>query len=459
MKKILSLLLVVVLLAGLFPVRGYAATKKVKLCGEAFSPATKRLCLVSGEEDNALALWAARTYAPEYTSYTFIGKETVDLAEIAEKLPTLQSLFIVSANVKNLDALSELKDLKQLVLYNNDGAEELSFLKKAAGLTLFRYYNMSCEGIEAVGSLKKLTELSLDVPARAMKDLAPIKNLTKLKKLSLGYGAFEDLSALKKLKNLRELEIDNRYLKDISALKSLKKLERLTLSRTEEVKGGDLAALKQLTSLTLNNCQMRDFDSISKLDGLKTLSVTGLTGISVYRFYDAIAHMTELSALALCDVSIGSCDFLSGLTELKELYLLMCDVEDISGLKKLKNLETLCLSYNKIADISALKGLKKLTALELAQNEIEDISAVSGMTELKTLNLNMTQVRDLSPVKKLTKLEYLGIAGAYLADPEPILKLTSLRELYAPDSAVDEAFAERLKSKNPGCEIFYEWET
>lgn len=458
MKKIISFFMAVVLLAGLFPVRGFAAGKKVLLFGGSFSPAIKRLCLVGGEEDDPLSRWAAQTYAPEYTSVTFLGGETVDLAEIAEKLPALQSLFILKSEVKNLDALSELKDLKQLVLYNNDGAENLSFLKKLSGLTLFRYTNMNCKGIGAVSSLKNLTALSLDVPARVMKTLAPLKSLTKLKKLSLGYGAFEELSALKKLKNLRELTIDNHYLKDISALKSLKKLGSLTLSRTEEVKGGDLAALKQLTSLTLNNCQMRDFDSVSKLDGLKTLSVTGLTGISVTRFYDAIAHMTGLTALALCDVSIGSCDFLSGLTELRELYLIMCGVEELSGLKKLKKLETLCLSYNKIADISALKGLKKLTVLELAQNEIEDISAVSGLTELKTLNLNMTRVSDLSPVKKLAKLEYLGIAGAYYADLEPILKLTALRELYAPDSAVDGAFAERLKKKNPDCAVAYEWE-
>ncbi len=459
MRKILSFLLIFAVLAAFFPARSFAAGGRVRLYGCSFSADAEQVCFVKGSAEDALDAWAAETDAPEFKKYYYIGSEAVDIREIAEKLPALQSLFIVGCDVKNIDSLTELKNLTRLGLFGNDGAEDLTFVRDLTGLKKFRYRNMNCESVQPVSKLKKLTELSLDVPAKAIPDLSPFKGLTKMKKLTVGYGSFRDLSALKKMKNLRELEIDNHYLTDISALKSLEKLESLTLSRTEDVKAADLAELKQLTSLTLNNVRMRDFDSVSKLNGLKSLSVTGLTGISVHRFYDAVAHMTQLEALVLCDVSIYHCDFLKGLTNLRELALIFCDVDDISGLKNLKKLTRLILSYNQITELSALKDLKKLTVLELAGNLIEDISAVSGLTELRSLNLNGNQIRELTPAAKLKKLKYLGISGAYFADPAPILKLTGLRELFAPDSMVDGEFSEKYRKLNPECAVTYEWES
>lgn len=78
---------------------------------------------------------------------------------------------MVDCEVKNLDALSGLTELTRLGLYGNDGAEELSFLKSLTGLKKFGYRNMNCESVASVAALKKLTELSLDVPARAVPDL------------------------------------------------------------------------------------------------------------------------------------------------------------------------------------------------------------------------------------------------------------------------------------------------
>ena len=268
LKRITGIFLALAVAAGMLLVPCSAAGKRVTIFGVSISVDAKRVCFVKGSGENSLNVWSAENDAPEFDAYYYIGDETVDIAEVAEKLPALQSLSVVECEVKNAASFSELENLTKLGLYGNDGAEKLSFLKKLTKLKKFGYRNMNCESIAPVSYLKMLTELSLDVPAKAVPELSPLQELTKLKSLRVGYGSFRDLSALKKMKNLRELEIDNHYLTDISALKKLKKLESLTLSRTENVKAADLAELKQLSSLTLNNVKMRDVDSISKLEEL-----------------------------------------------------------------------------------------------------------------------------------------------------------------------------------------------
>lgn len=438
MKKLLSVFIAVIIIIGVMPVTSFAASEKVKIYGNSISVHAKQVCFVVGDKDDTIINYMAEYHAPEFKNYYYIPKgTTVDFKVIAEKLPELQNLAVIYGEVKNLSALADLKDLLWLGLYNNDGTEKLSFLKNLSQLRKFRYSNMDCESIKPVSYLKNVTELYLDVPARAAMDISPLKGLTKVKKLKIGYGGFEDLSALSGMKNLQSLEVDCSSLSDISALEGLKKLTSLTINRTDSIKGADIARLSGLTELELNNMEMKDFENITKLENLKSLSITGLTGISVVRFNDALAHMTQLEELVLVDMSIHNLNCLKGLKNLKELAVLLSDIEDISGIKNLTNLESLYLTYNDITDISAVKKLTNLTTLNLNENDIEDIS----------------------PVKNLTKLTYLGLSNSYyFDDPSPILKLTQLEELYAPGTVIDEEFAKKYRKINPNCEITYEYD-
>ena len=439
MKKLLSAFIAMVIMIGLLPATGFAASEKVTIYGNSISVHAKQICFVIGDKDDTIINYMAEDYyAPGFKNYYYIPKETaVDFKVIAEKLPELQNLAVVYGEVKNLSALADMKDLVWLGLYNNDGTEKLSFLKNLTQLKKFRYSNWDCESIKPVSYLKNVTELYLDVRAKAATDISPLKGLTKVKKLTIGYGGFEDLSALSGMKNLQELEVDSTYLSDISALEDLKKLTSLTINRTDSIKGADIAKLSGLTYLELNNMEMKDFENITKLENLKSLSISGLTGISVVRFNNALAHMTQLEELVLVNMPIHNLNCLKGLKNLRELGVLLSDIDDISGIKNLTNLQTLYLTHNKITDISALKKLTNLTYLNLNENSIEDIS----------------------PIKNLTKLKYLGLSNSYyFDDPSPILKLTQLEELYVPGTAVDEEFAKKYKKINPNCEITYKYD-
>ena len=82
--------------------------------------------------------------------------------------------------------------------------------------------------IEALGGMKDLRELHLSYNAN-LSDLSPLSSCTSLEHLSLnGCGVWE-LSALKDLKNLQTLDLENCPITDTSALYGMTGMRTLYL--------------------------------------------------------------------------------------------------------------------------------------------------------------------------------------------------------------------------------------
>lgn len=421
MKKVLSILFSLAIILTVLPVQSFAKSDKVEIYGNKISVHAKQVCFVKGKntKDNVVVTILAEYYEPSAPQYYYVGDETIDFKVVAEKLPELQSISVVKCDVKNTSALAEMKDLVWLGLYDNVGAENISFLKNMTGLKKFKYYNYECKSIAPISYLKNLTELFLEasVGGKEITDIKPLKGLTKLKKLDLRNCRLEELSGLSKMKNLQQFKLHGLYgyyLSDISALKGLPKLRELSLERSKNISAKEFLELTQITSVELLQCSVSDFEVFAEMKNLKSFYFTDWASPTVI---STISKMTWLETLGVVSASLKDCRFLKNHKNLKKLDLFNNQITDITPLKGLTKLEYLDLGYNNIEDISALKNLKKLTYLDInSSSDIKDISPLSGLTELTGLNIADTRPESFSPLLKLKKLEFLNVYETGISD-------------------------------------------
>lgn len=360
--KALSVITAVIAAVTIIPVSSTAATKKVKVAGVSISASAKQVCFVRGKKDDPISQYLAAEYAPEFSRYYYVDYDTaVNFKEVAEKLPELQKLVVVSSEIKNPKYVSKMENLVQLGLHGCKNTEDLSFLKGAENLKKLWYGHSKCEDISAVASLKNLNELSIR-PSLTMSDISAVSKLTKLVTLDLA-GAFSDITPVSKLSRLKNLSLESGSVKDITSLEKLKKLESLSLAGMREASGKTLTKMK-LKNLRLEHVGWRIMAYLEYMPTVENLELYN-NGHLGYVYLENAGKIGGLKSLTIDDARLSKCDFVSGLTEL----------------------ESLTLTNNKIADFSALKSLKKLKKLNLYGNYGNDYSALLKLTWLEELDV------------------------------------------------------------------------
>ncbi len=375
--KLLSIVTAMIIAVTAIPFNASAAAKKVRIAGNSISVAAKQICLVCGSSDDVISQYLAQTYAPEFKKYYYVDFDTaVNFKDIAEKLPELQKLVVVTCDIKNPKYVSKMENLVQLGLYGCSGTDDLSFLKNATGLKKLWYANSKCTDISAVGNLKNLNELSIR-PYKYMDDISAVGNLTKLVKLDIA-GKFSDISAIGKLKKLKELCIECGAVTDLEPLGNLKKLQKLSLEGMLNASGEVLPKLN-VTELKLERIGWKLLKYVKDMPTVEKLELYNNEKLG-YVYIKTVGDMTWLKSLTIDDASLSKCDFVAELTKL----------------------ESLTLSNNKIQDFSPLKKLTNLKTLDLKGNDGGNYSAVLKLTGLEQLNLLYSNA-DESFVKKFKK--------------------------------------------------------
>lgn len=414
MKKILCTLLALTIILSVLPAQAFAKSDTVTLYGNKISVHAKRICFVKGSEDTYS--YVGSFYDSSFGKYHYVGENTVDLKSVAEKLPELQSLVVIGGGVKNVSALSDLKDLVWLGFYQCSGTEDLSFLKNLTGLKKFRYEYIFAEkentSIKPLSYLKNLTELYLDVPGETLSDISPLAGLTKLKKLELDHVGDNNAETFKKLKNLRELTVKFSYGNtgaDIGFLPYLKKLEYLDITgHTQNI--NTAAKLKNLKELHIGDTK-EDLSFIGEMTQLEKLYLLYTNDT----FAPNIGKLKNLKELSLMDIKHsdrGNTSFISKLTSLESLKIF--DEYDygiiISGISKLKKLKHLELAECRFGDLSELKKCTALEEIILDGCKSDfDIKWLEG-TGVKDLHIsvgNRGSIKNMDRITSLKKLEHL----------------------------------------------------
>ena len=251
---------------------------------------------------------------------------------------------------KDITPLRGLTGLQRLTIMDYDIGDDAA---NAATLALFKsltYLNMrgniSDSDFVQICKLTNLTELwlgDLNAASNNVSDLSPIRSLTKMKTLYLGYNKITDISPLSALTSLETLDLRGN-------------------------KVTDLAPLSRLTSLRVLKFGRDNYDPAQPLDTLEPLR--------------GLVNITEL-ALAECDVTDISP--LAGMTRLRELDLNQNRISDISALSGKENLWDVQLDDNLLdeKDVQILTKLPKLSYAGVGHNNIADLTMFESKTGLR----------------------------------------------------------------------------
>ncbi len=442
MKKALSVIFALAIIFTMLPMQSFAKSDKVEIYGNKISVHTKQICFVKGnKEEDSLS---ESLYDSSFTKYYYVGDETVDFKVVAEKLPELQNLVVIRSDVKNLSALAEMKDLVWLGLHQCGGSEKLSFLKNLTGLKKFRYTNIygdkQCESIKPISYLKDLTELYLEVPAKAVEDISPLKGLTKLKKLYIKNISGKNVPIIEKLKNLRELDIeinDSDSLVDLTFLGELKKLEKLDI--TERYSGTKctglnvITKLKKLKDLGIHDFEREDLSFIGEMTQLEALSIS----YSSRSFTKTIGNLKNLKELVLTEINDG------------RRY-------DMSFLPELTSLESLFVFGNRYLDITGISKLKKLKDVSIWLCEFDDLSELKKCPALENLIIyNCNSDFDVKWIEsaKIKDLRISGGGSGIIKNMNKLSTLKNMEYLLLDFTGIPDETAKKIKKSVPGCKI------
>lgn len=286
--------------------------------------------------------------------------------------------------------------------------------------------------IEDLKFLTGLKELIIDVPDWEeeihINDFSPILQLENLESLSYFYKEknFNELSRLKELPKLKEVSLDSCNITDVTFLEELSNLEKLILSNNHITDISSISKLPKLKELTLsNNPQLRIIKAISNLTSLEVLEMDNC-GIEDISFISRLISLKEINARENYIKDLGS---LSELVQLESLLVGGNQVLDISVLTKLKGLFNLDISSNEVKDITVLSNCKELRYLDISNNAIEDIGIISGLNQMISLYVDGNPVKSLEPAFHIPQIYFWGCG--YTKEKEKLAD--SLVKKYLPD--------------------------
>ncbi|MBN1698454.1 MAG: leucine-rich repeat domain-containing protein [Spirochaetales bacterium] len=263
-------------------------------------------------------------------------------------------------------AIRELIDIPEGPIYNTD-------VYTIGSIDLSHLYINDINGLEHFSGLSNLLLNNNWYPI----DLAPIENLTDMRKLNIATNHLIDITPIANMTNLTNLNIIVNQISDITPLANMTKMTELLCHFNDIVDITPLANLTNLTYLTLND-----------------------------------NHIIDITPLA-------------NLTKVTYLDLYNNQISDITPLANLTNLSKLNLCGNPINDITALGYLKKMTKLVLNVGTLEDISPLANCTSLTSLNLKNNNISDITPLVNLVNnLKVLSLVGNPLdASAEAVINL------------------------------------
>lgn len=221
----------------------------------------------------------------------------------------------------------------------------------------------------------------IDVWGKGVKSLAGLECWTDLEHANFGLGSIKDILPLKDLSKLKSLVLTCNPVTSIATLTHLPRLATLVL--------GDLP----------------DCGADSSFDDITSLSLA-----------------QQLSVLQIERRSVHDLGFVGSLPRLSQLRVASARLTDLTGLGRIRALLSLDLHDNQVSDISELARLTHLAELDLSNNPITNATALSSSSRLLRLQLASTGISDLSSIASLGQVEAFDLSGNQIVDLTPLLR-------------------------------------
>ena len=260
----------------------------------------------------------------------------------------------------------------------------------------------------------------------------------------------KSLDDLAYLPNLTSLKISGLEIQNLESLSSLQKLDSLNLSGSafpaEEM--SIIAALPSLKTLCLSGCSISTIDALENANSLTALDISQNTirNLDVLKTLpnlqqlsaqnnainalDVVGELTNLEVLNVGFNAISSLKPLEGCTKLTELVADNNSLTNLDGLQNLSQLELLSVDYNGLTDVSALSKNKALKNLSIASNHITDIASLKELANLEILDFSGNQVAALPEWPEGTPLQTIDGSYNALTSIDSLGTLQSLIHVY-----------------------------
>ena len=358
-------------------------------------------------------------------------------------------------------------------IFKNDMAELDAKLKLVT-----QKQRLDLSGIREIISLEPLSELSdltyLDLSETSVEDLAPVRNLNKLKVLKANSTLIDDIFNLKYNITLEELEVANTTIDDLGVLSSLRNLQKLNVAQTLVNRINHLKSCPNLVSLNLSGTRIANLGALQDLTQLKSLDISQ----TAVRDLGPVVALKDLQSLNIAGSAITNLQVLGELENLREVNCSNTAVRDLTPLKSNRRLSKIYCDQSNIGDAEAsafvkdnpytlviydtealrnwwsslpiywkavfskqiqldsqptteqLHAILNLQELDLSGNSyMQNLMPVSRLINLRSLNIAHTEITFLQPIAGLTNLETLNIEHTFINDLTPLQDMVSLRHL------------------------------
>lgn len=310
--------------------------------------------------------------------------------------------------------------------------------------------------------IKQITEIeTLDISGNQfLTTIAPLSQLTNLKRLDMSDTNIDDIKPIRNLTKLEELNISNTPVENLEALKYAHALRYLELQNTAVT---NLATVERLTKLHLLNISDTDIRDLKPISGLPELKVLNIANTPLF----TLNGLTPIKSLEEVNFTSTSINNLTPLSELEKLQIIKADSTPISSLHplgKLQNLKVLSINYTTVSTLSPLNDIPNLERIycditliskEAARDFMEANPGVlvifesddlkSWWSELSVSWQNIfkqfTEIKNGKPSKeelaKVTSIDSINLHGnLYIDNIEPLAKLRKVEKIILSKTSV-----------------------
>ncbi|MFC3160447.1 Leucine-rich repeat (LRR) protein [Chryseobacterium arachidis] len=344
-------------------------------------------------------------FEPEYDySLSFIK---IHLLKFVSSFKHLELLEIALSDflIENLHEISDLKYLKTLHIECDTEVKNLNFLTQMKDLEHLYLQSSQIADLNGIEKHSKLTHLFLG--DSKIKNLNPLKELIGLDQLGIFHNQIEDISVLKYLKNLKVLYLQHNNIEDISVFSEFKTIRHLDLSFNEIKNIDSVKENVDILYLNINNNEVDDISVVKNFQKIRDLSLANnkIEDISALENVELLEHL-NISGNKIKEIAP-----IKNHRNLKIFYTGNNPLEDIGKIEFASQFTYLHLENSGLKDISFLLNQHKIVHLILNNNSIRHFSSLEGKNNLKEIYLKSNNNSENFPIHYFSDLEKIDLTG------------------------------------------------
>jgi hypothetical protein len=293
---------------------------------------------------------------PEYRNFELLGE-----------LTSLESLYIETSFLDNLDFIEQLSSLRHLQLSHTE-IKDYSPLAKASQLKSLTLGDNEISNIDFLKTFKQLEALSLTT--NNINSLDAIGNNTKLKRLCVCNNPIENYEAVKRFSELEYFCNGSNHSIEL------------------------LSNNKKLVEFEPREINQEGINKLSEFENLKTVNIRKFIGETI-----DVSHLVTVEHLQIYG-----------------------DFEVVLGLENLINLQSIDISSKKIKKIE-IPYLDKLVKIGIPECPIKELSFYPNFSNITELDIAYTKISSLKVLEGVFQLNRLYCDNTLISDLKPILHL------------------------------------